>query len=163
MSSSKPRSSDADRLLASAIRYAGTGVRSSRQVLAALRRAGASAREAQRLVAACRVRGLVDDRACARLRAEHLARRGYAWAAIRATLSAQGLTDGDIASAGHALGTAAEDAARARDVAASYHRRIPRPTAQRLARRLASRGFDADLIERVVAESCGVSASHAEC
>ena len=162
MSSSKPRS-DAERLLASAIRYAGTGVRSGQQVRAYLQRAGAAVGTAERIVAACRVRGLVDDRACARLKAEHLARRGYAWAAIRVKLSAQGLTDGDIASAGRVLGTAADDAARARGVAASYRRRTPRPTAQRITRALASRGFDADLIEHIVADSCGSSASHAEC
>ena len=162
MSSSKPRN-DPARLLAAAIRYTSTGVRSSQQVRATLRRAGAASGTAERIVAACRVRGLVDDRACARLRAEHLARRGYAWAAIRSTLSTQGLTDGDIASAGRVLGTAADDAARARGVAASYHRRTPRPTVQRITRALAARGFDADLIEHVVADSCGSSVSHAEC
>ena len=163
MSSSKPRNDAEQRLLASAIRYAGTGVRSSRQVLALLRRAGASSREAQRLVAACRARGLVDDRASTRLWAEQWARRGYAWSAIRVKLSGKGFADGDIVAAARHLGTTADDAARAREVAASSRRRVPRATAQRLARLLASRGFDADLIEHVVAESCGSPASHAEC
>ena len=160
MSSSKPRS-DAQRLLACAIRYAGRGVRSSHQVRAYLTRLGTASGAVARILTACRARGLVDDLACARLRADDLARRGYARAAIFAKLSGQGLAEQDIAAAARGLG---DDAARAREVAQTHLRRSGRRASragpQRVARVLASRGFDADLIEQILADSG--DRSHAE-
>jgi len=153
MSSSKPESKP-DRLSAAAARYARTGVRSAREALAYLRRAGASPTLAARLVAQCRARGLVDDRACARLVAEHWARRGYAWSAIRTKLLDKGLDDDAIARAAAQVGAERTDQERARAVSTSVLRRTRGRVlrAGSLARVLASRGFDEDLIEQILSE-----------
>lgn len=109
--------------------------------------------------------GLVDDRACAALWATRLADQGYAREAIRRRLEAKGL----------AVPLQDDDESRAREVvqrvlslagARDPRPGIPRPRAEgrgqtirglrlqrRLARLLAQRGFDSDLIDRVLAES----------
>ena len=137
-------------------------VRSNEEVCAHLRRRGVSPRRAARALAACRARGLVDDRACARLWAEHWARQGYAWAAIRLKLSAKGLTDDAIRVAEQSMGRAPDDAARARQVVVQRARRAGSRGRLGLARALASRGFDADVIDRILTESLGPIPSDAE-
>ena len=91
--------------------------------------------------------GLVDDRACAALWATRLADQGYAREAIRRRLEAKGL----------AIPPLQDDESRAREV---VQRVLRRPQAvrglrlrRRLARLLAQRGFDSDLIDRVLTES----------
>jgi len=172
MSSSKP-GDDVARALAALIRYTRAGVRSTRQVLAYLQQRGVSSDTAVRTVRLCQARGILDDRACARLWADHWARQGYAWAAIRQKLTEKGLDDSTIDDATHRLGLASDDGARARLVVAQRIR-LPaprsrqagrgagRPPRARLARTLASRGFDSELIERVLDESFGTTPSDAE-
>ena len=162
MSSSRP-GDDSSRALAAAIRYTRAGVHASRDVLAYLTRRGVPPGTAARLVSACQHRGLVDDRACARLWADHWARRGYAQAAIRVKLSAKGLDERTIEQAIARTGAALDDDARARAFVAERARRgSGRGARSRLARTLASRGFDPDLIAQVLDEPWGPTPSDAE-
>ena len=153
MSSSKPADDPARALTAAALRYARVGVRSTRDVLTYLERRGASPQITARILADCRTLGLLNDRAAARLWAEQWARSGYAAAAIRLKLQAKGFGAQSSDEAAARAGSASDDEARAHAlVAASLRRQSSRPgRAQRLARVLASRGFDPDLIERVLA------------
>ena len=153
MSSSKSAASPARALTTAALRYARVGVRSTRDVLTYLERRGASPNTVARILADCRALGLLDDQAAARLWAEQWARRGYASAAIRMKLQAKGFDARVSDEAAARVGPASDDEPRARLIAAAALRR-PRSRpgrSQRLARLLASRGFDSDLIERVLA------------
>ena len=135
-------------------RYLRSGVRSTRETIEHLRRLGVPLPQASRAVADCQRRGLLDDRACAQLWAEHWARRGYAWAAIRLKLSEKGLDARAIEHAASRLGMASTDESRARLALSQRIRSGDGPQQRpRLARMLASRGFDQDLIERVLGES----------
>ena len=107
-------------------------------------------------------RGALDDRACARLWAEQWARHGYADAAIRAKLAQKGLPPLAVEGAMTRLARAGEDdAARARHIAAAALARRGPWQPERLARLLACRGFDSDLIERLL-ESFESAISHDE-
>ena len=137
-----------------AIRFAGARVHSAEEVRSYLRRRSVTPSEAACAVAACRARGLVDDRACARLWAEHWVRQGYAWAAIRAKLAAKGLSEAVIEQAAGARGTPDAEAARARTLLAKRLRAAAGVRARmRAARLLASHGFDEDLITQVLEAS----------
>ena len=158
MSLSKDESS---RALQDARRYLRGRVRSTRDVLTYLQRRGVPEPIATRVIAACRGEGLLDDEACARLWAEHWTRHGYASDAIRRKLALKGLDERAIQHATGLLGGTTGDLARARGLAEQSARRIRRPAASsdaasreraRLARSLAARGFDSDVIERVVSE-----------
>ena len=143
-------------LVAAVARYSRTGVRSRCEAAAFLRRRGASAGLAAQVLAECRRCGLVDDRACAQLWADHWARRGYAWSAIRLKLADKGLDEEAIARAGQRAGMASDDGARARQLVASRARTGSGARQRvRLARALAARGYDAELIEQVLDESLG--------
>ena len=173
MSSSKPAgeraaASRTTRVLAALPRYLRTGVRSTRDVRSYLGRRGVSAGRAARLVAGYRARGWLDDRAAARLWADHWAREGYAASLIRAKLSAKGFSEDVIDETATRCCPPTDDQARARLLVATYLQRhapprrvrsLPAPAegrqAGRLARTLASRGFDSDLIEQVLNESLG--------
>ncbi len=150
------------RLLARTVRYVQAGVRSRRDVAAYLARCRIAPRLAARLLAACERRGLIDDGAAARLLADHWARRGYAWAAIRQRLTAKGFAHEVIARAGAAVGGAEGDEARALELLAQRRRRRTLPPPARLARALASRGFESELIGRIVKDACGSPPSDAE-
>lgn len=141
---------DPARALAAALRYAGTGARSTREVRAFLSRRAVAPRIAQRILAECRLRGVLDDRACARLLVEHWARQGYAGAAIRLKLAAKGLEGPGIAPIVESMARASDDEARARLVAARHGSRGGRAG---VVRRLAARGYEPDVIERVLSES----------
>ena len=137
-------------------RYTGGSVRSTQEVRAYLERRGVPSTVAARVIAECQTLGMLDDEAGARLWADQWARRGYAWTAIHAKLSLRGFSDETVERAAKRLGMAGDDEARARLVAASLRRHRARPaTRWSLARTLTSRGFDADVIERVLNESCG--------
>lgn len=103
------------------------------------------------MVASCRRRGWLDDAACARLWADQWARAGYGWTAIQAKLQAKGLGAEAIRRADEALGLSRSDEARARQALAGCG--DAGGGRSRLARRLAARGFDAELIEQVLATS----------
>lgn len=146
---------DDRRVLAAARRYVRTGVRSTAEVLRYLQRHGLPPAAAARVVSGYQACGLLDDRACARLWAEHWARRGYAWAAIQPRLVTKGLPDEATAASAGRLDTPQEDMVRARRLVAQrrYQSAGGRGRA-RLARTLSARGFDADLIEQLLEESC---------
>ncbi len=152
MSSSKP-GNEAHAVLA---RYLRSGVKSTHEAVQHLTRRGVPSAEARRAARAFRARGVLDDRACARLWAGHWTRQGYAASAIRLKLAAKGLSRQVIDEATRSSPQLADDEARARDVAArAFRTRSQRATPARLARALASRGFDADLIDRLLRESFG--------
>ena len=160
---SKLGSNDVARALSAVARYTRAHVRSTNEVLAYLQRRGVSPTLSERAVAKCQAQGLLDDRVCARLWAEQWSRRGYAWAAIRLKLSTKGLDEQSIQHATRELGRASDDEARARRVVEQQvRRRAGSPARSRLALMLASRGFDADLIERVLDESLGPTPIDAE-
>ena len=153
MSSSKP---EADARLRAAIpRYVRSGVRSTHDVLRYLRRRGLSNRAAVRWVSAYEAQGVLDDRASARIWANHWARQGYAAVAIRLKLAEKEFTDAIIEHVTTRYCPPTDDEARARLLLAQRSARAGthRATRSRLARTLASRGFDADLIERLLGES----------
>ncbi|MBI4341590.1 MAG: regulatory protein RecX [Candidatus Omnitrophica bacterium] len=133
--------------LALAVRYTRTRVRSAHEAVTHLHRRGIPLGAAQRAVARTQALGLVDDRACARLWAEHWARQGYASEAIRKKLFVKGLAMAVVEGALASLG--ADDLARARWLIASRRPR-GRFTPARLSRWLAGRGFDEETIEHVL-------------
>ena len=155
MSSSRPAADNPVTAVAWLTRYARTHVRSTFEARQYLRRRGVRPAAIERAMAACQGRGLLDDSACARLWASHWARQGYAWAAIRLKLLEKGLSEASIAAATEAVdATAAGDAERAHQVLAQHVSRRsgiapPRP---RLARILASRGFDSETIDHLLRE-----------
>ena len=119
--------------------------------MAYLRRQGISVRAAARAVRAYQAQGLLDDQAAARLWADHWARQGYAAAAIRLKLADKQFSDALIQTVINRYGPPTDDEARARTWLARRTRSgAPRLPRARLARALASRGFDADLIERLL-------------
>ena len=155
MSSSKLED-DLSCALACALRYVRAGVRSRHEVATYLRRRGVAAQTTSHTIATLAAHGLLDDRACARLWADQWARRGYASASIRIKLAAKGLDEETINHAITQLRIFLDDEARARELAARYARpRAGRLERVRVARRLASRGFDSGLIEQVLNESFG--------
>ena len=154
MSSLKP--GNESRAPAALPRYLRSGVRSTREALSYLRRHGVPEYRAQRLIAAYQGRGALDDRVAARLWAEHWARQGHAAAAVRLKLAAKGFADDLIDATIARYVPPADDEARARGLVSQHlARAADRRTRTRLARTLASRGFDPDVIERVLAESVG--------
>jgi len=136
------------RALALATRYARARVRSAHEILAYLKRHRVSPRLCARILASCHTQGLVNDRACARLWAEEWARRGWSWSAIRGKLQAKGLAEEALEAAEEQLGGEAADTARAQQLI-EQHRGTP-PDRARTARKLAARGFDVELIERLL-------------
>lgn len=162
MSSSKPGPTSSPRRIPSGLsRYLASGVRSTHEVAAYLRARGASAREAAEVVEAYRARGILDDRAAARLCAEHWARRGYGSAAIRARLAAKGLDPVLIDEALRTLGDADDEAARAHALLRRANAHAPQDR-RRAARLLLARGFDQELVEQLLTESFGPIPSDAE-
>ena len=141
------------RVPAALSRYLRASVRSTQDVLRYLNRRGVSPSRAARIVTACRARGWLDDRAGARLWADHWVRQGYASAAIRLKLAAKGFDAGVINDVANRCCPSSDDGPRARLVLAQRARHATGRLARvRLARTLASRGFDADLIEQLLNE-----------
>ena len=126
-------------------------VRSSEELAQALAVQGIPLQDIPRIVRECERRGILDDRAAARLWAGHWARLGYGWAAIHHRLSAKGLGEAviDEAAGRLKLGTPDDEEARARAWLAAAKRRRAMTPAQ-LARRLLARGFEPELVERLV-------------
>ncbi len=160
MSSSKP-GDEAARALTAATRWLNTRVHSTHEARAYLTGRRVRPGIITRVLTACRQRGLLDDRACARLWADHWAGRGYAWAAIRQRLAAKGLSDAAI-NAAAPRGIAASDEALARQATAAWLQRHTSHHPDRLSRLLAARGFDGELIERIATEIFSAAFSDAE-
>ena len=151
MSSSKPET-DPRGLRAGAIRYVQAAPRSAREVWSYLDRRRVPRGLASRIVAECRSHGLLDDRVSAALWAEQWLRRGYAWAVIRTKLSAKGFHEQTIETIGKTLARACDEEARARLMVQRVRGRSSPSTRVRLARRLTARGFDPDVIERLLGD-----------
>ena len=151
---------DARRVLAQVARNIRARVHSTEEVRRVLRARRVRPVVIGQVVREWQARGWLDDRACARLWAEHWARRGYAWRAIRARLAAKGLDDAASGHAAQALSLASDDEARAQRLVASRlgrgrvaTGRVSILSARRkrgLARTLAGRGFDPQIIVRVL-------------
>ena len=121
--------------------------------MALLRRHGVSARGAVRAVKTYQAQGLLDDHTAARLWADHWARQGYAWVAIRAKLAAKGFPVRAVEAVAQRLAHPAEETTRARQLVAQQLRAgATSQQRSRLARRLSSRGFDSELIETLLGE-----------
>lgn len=162
MSSSKPRDELA-RTLALVARYTRAHVRSTREVLTSLTRRGVSPEVASKTVVEAQRYGMLDDVAAARLSAEHWARAGYGWSAIHQKLTEKGFQARTIDTVATSLGDASSDEARARAVVARQLRRKTGAFQRaRVARTLVARGFDSELIERILHESFGSIPSDAE-
>lgn len=130
-------------------------VRSVQETAAWLKHRGVSAAAVRAVLVQGRRQGWLDDAACARLWADHWARRGYAWAAISERLRAKGLDEASVRGAGERLELIRADRARAQELAGRWA--LPGTgvlQAGSLARRLAARGYDVELIEDVVAVFC---------
>ena len=151
MSSSKPGHDASSSVRTRLARYAAAGVKSRQQLLSYARRSGLSGRAAAVLVDECVSRGLADDAAGARLWAEHWARHGYGSVAIRAKLEAKEFQPRAIETTLRRA-SAGEEEARARALIAA-RRRAGRGGRAQLARSLGARGFDPDLIERLLDEA----------
>ena len=139
-------------LRAGAIRYVQAAPRSAQEVRSYLLRRRAPRDLASRIVAECRSHGLLDDRASAALWTEQWSRRGYAWAVIRVKLSAKGFDEQTIETIGKTKACACDEEARARLVVQRVRGRSGPSTRVRLARRLSARGFDPDVIERLLGD-----------
>ena len=149
MSSSKP-GDESDGAVA---RYVRSGVHSTREVVSFLRRRGVPSGNATRLVQTYQTQGWLDDRAGARLWAGQWARQGYASAAISCKLAAKGFDTQVIDEAINRAAPPSDDEARARAVLAQRAGHASgSPSRARLARALAARGFDADVIARLLGE-----------
>ena len=135
-------------------RYVRSGVRSTREVLRYLHRRGVPSNDATRLVRSYHRQGWLDDQIGVRLWAEQWARRGYAAAAIRVKLIDKGFDAHCIKETLNQFFPPTEDALRARAFLAHRARHAPGSASRtRLARLLAARGFEPDLIEQLLGES----------
>ncbi|MBI3323850.1 MAG: RecX family transcriptional regulator [Candidatus Omnitrophica bacterium] len=135
-------------------RFLKAGVRSVREAEAHLGRRGIAPTQARALIAHSRRRGWLDDEACAKLWAVHLADRGYATNAIQARLLAKGLEAALISRTLQHLHLD-DDEARVHDAINQLRR--PRggssssqDSQRRLASALGRRGFAPDLIARAL-------------
>jgi SOS response regulatory protein OraA/RecX len=139
------------------VRYARKVVRSTHDVRAYLTRRAIPRRLADAVIARCQSLGVLDDRAAARLWADHWSRQGYAWSAIRLKLTQRGFEDRVIQELASSDASVSHETARARAVvAAALHKNPSHPHPRgRTARLLAARGFDADVIDRVLVETFG--------
>ncbi len=153
------------RVLALARRYLRFGTRSTAELRAYLATRGVSPTDLEPAVSTCSRAGLLDDAVCAKLWATTLADRGYAWEAIRGHLLSKRLEPQLVERTLRPLQARADDASRIRDLVDARLRGRARTDPRlrtRLAQLLVRRGFDADLIERVLIESFGPASSHAE-
>ena len=148
-------SRDTSRTLPPAIaRFIRHRVRSIQEVRTHLLSRCYSPQETDETIRICQQGGWLDDAAATKLWAEHWARQGYAWRAIREKLRARGLGEDTIAVVAKTVGAQVQDEARARQlIAASRIKAADATLRSQLARRLASRGFEAELIERILNET----------
>ena len=141
-------------------RYLRAGARSAHELRAFLRKRGVPESTVRSLVAGSAKLGWLDDETCAKLCSLHWANQGYATDAIRTRLLAKGLDPSVVFRTLLHLHLAGDDEPRARALvqrrrrgassgrsAASSHR-----THRHLAGLLARRGFEQDLIDRVLGQ-----------
>ena len=148
--------------LTAARRYLRYGTRSTQQVRAHLAARGVPKALAESVIDACTRARQLDDQASVTLWVNHLADRGYAWSAIHQLLLTKGFDAQYVAETIQRMHASAPDLERARAVVrarasrgAAGLRASTLRRRQQLARLLARRGFDSDLIERVLVESFG--------
>ncbi len=116
--------------------------RSAAELELSLERRGVGQAERKQALATLERVGYVDDQRFARTRAEQLAARGSGNALIRHDLEGRGLAAERVE---EALATLEPERVRANRIAAQRGRSV------KTARYLASRGFDADALEAIVA------------
>jgi regulatory protein len=142
------------RALALTRRYLRYGTRSTAQCHAYLAARSIDSSLVTSLIARCTQEGWLDDAACARLWAGTLRERGYALSAIHTQLQEQGLADAVIAPALDRLRKEADDARWAAELVRRKRlARGPQARPQQVARWLAQRGFDEEMIAEVVSDS----------
>ena len=122
-------------------------MRSRHELTQYLQRHEVRAHEIPRIVRECERRGILNDQACARLWAEHWMRAGFGWLAIRDKLSAKGLEESIVVDVEHRLGQDEEERARA-----WLDSRSRGGFTTSRARQLIARGFDPDIVERIIPE-----------
>lgn len=148
--SSLKKTANEPAVVARAVLYVQRGVRSTRDVTAYLTRLGLNSQQAQSIVEKFVQKGLVNNRACARLWADHFARKGFAWPLIRLKLSEKGLDDQAIDAANERGSLSATDRQRALGLIAQWRsKRSALSGKVALARRLASYGFEEELINEL--------------
>jgi len=139
-------------------RYLRYGTRSVSELRAHLASRGVSEDAIADVVCACERAGALDDRVCAKLIAAARAAKGYASGSIREHLAGKGLARGVVESAVRSIQAETTDEERARTVVRTrLSRRLEASVRLRLslARVLARRGFDEELIDRVLREALG--------
>lgn len=150
MLSSKP-SDEQTRALRHARQYLRFSPRSVAEVEDYLRQRGYAAPAVSFVLQHARQQGWLDDRACAKLLAVRLADHGWAWRAIHEQLLAKRFDPSVIQEIANTLDLPGTDEQRARTMLHDAGSRPSGPASRsRVARRLAQRGFDADLIERLL-------------
>ncbi len=125
-------------------RYLRYGTRSVAQVDAYLTERGVDSSMIQQVIQSCLRQRALDDRAAAKLWADTLGRRGYAWAAVRQILAAKGFDARVIAATVAPMEREAPDASRLRELVRS------RSSNTRLSGWLARRGFEAGMIAELL-------------
>ena len=135
-------------VLAAVRAYTQRGVHSTSEARKFLTDRGTDEARLAGLICVLEKDGLLDDRACARLCAEHWARAGYGTPVIQARLSEKGLDDSTIADALLRLNESESDEDRARGWIAGRGRR--NASVRTLARQLLGRGFERALIARLL-------------
>ena len=142
--------------------YLRTGTRSRAEVRLYLQRRGLPSLEVVRVTRELERAGALDDRACAKLWMQRWMDEGYAWHLIRERLREKQLSERVIDELFSAT-RCEPDSRRLRAIATARWACLPASDPrrrQRLARWLASRGFDLDLIERVLAELIPIPVSY---
>ena len=145
---------DTQRAAALARRYLRCGTRSTAQLRAYLEARHLPPSLTDTLIAQCTREGLLDDAVCAKLWARTLRERGYALAAIREQLLAKGLAASVSDPALAVLRAEASDAQVAAEMAQRQRQKRASAAAsqpQRLARWLATHGFDEEMIGELIA------------
>ena len=152
MSSSRPQAKGLRNARSLARRYVRFGARSVQDVRVYLRRRGISEASAQQVIAESLREGTLDDRVCAKLWAIRFGDDGFSWVAICEKLRDKGFEESLIYATVRPLQQDADDATRAATLVHHRYRGHRRPCSpHRVARWLASRGYGADLIERILA------------
>lgn len=159
-----------NKALSAARRFVIRGVHSVSETKEYLRKKGIPDREADRFIADAQLRNQLHDPSSVRLWAEHYARKQYSWFAIRDKLFNKGFSIQHVEHLGSSLNLSVSDEARVRNLIthfckANSRRKSMRIMAgivdmdmrsrSRLIRRLTTRGFDSELINKLIDELIG--------
>ena len=138
-------------------RYLRCGTRATAQLYAYLKARDIPVNAIRLIVAESTRQGMLDDHACATLWAVHLADQGYAWDAVQERLLTKGLEAAVVRQVIAPLRAEADDGRRARSFVRQRLGQRGAFDRQRVGRWLAQRGFDTELIDRVLGVVRGVT------